>query len=66
MELCPLCRKAEPVAKTEYSSVSRIVSLSVSVSLPDNVCGRCGIAVADAALLRAHQQMTEMKARGDR
>jgi len=64
MNLCPLCHHAEPLAKTEYGAASSSLDLSVKVKPPRPICGRCGVTLANDALLRVEKQWAQMKDRG--
>jgi len=59
--ICPVCHKADAITITEFSSVSKVLTFSAAVALPIKVCGRCGIAVADAALRAAEAKLAEMR-----
>lgn len=62
---CPACHKADAIAMTEFTAVGSTIQVAVSVSLPAKVCGRCGIAVAKAALIAAIQKWSEMRGRAE-
>jgi len=59
--ICPVCHKADAITITEFSSVSKVLQFSAAVALPIRVCGRCGIAVAEAALRAAENKLAEMR-----
>jgi hypothetical protein len=40
-----------------------MVSMAVSVTLPEKLCGRCAIAVADDGLLAAQKKLLQMRKR---
>jgi len=51
--LCPLCHKAEAITKSEYCAVGSAPAAAGAVTLTVDVCGRCGHAIAEAALAAA-------------
>ena len=60
MRLCPICHKAD-ACTTESRAVASLIILAVAVTLPEKLCGRCALVVADAALLAAHKQLLVMR-----
>lgn len=48
--LCPLCRKAEAIARVEYPRADSRSGVTVVVTLPARTCGRCGDSCAEKAL----------------
>lgn len=49
--LCPLCSKADAIQRDGHVAVAKTEHISVAVTLPEKICGRCGQAIADAAIL---------------
>ena len=49
LEFCPTCSKADAVTK-HTSASPKDIEMSVTVVMPERMCGRCLIQMADAAL----------------
>ena len=60
MKLCPMCHKADAVS-TEFRAVTPSVGMAVSLTVPEKLCGRCGLAVADIALRAAQVKHGEAR-----
>ena len=61
LHLCPLCHKAEPIARSEFPAVGPGVVQAAGVTLSLNVCGRCGHSVATAALSAAELHIAALR-----
>jgi len=60
LDLCPLCHKADAVAKMTSRSGGEI-DMSVTIVLPMRLCGRCLIQLSDAALAAVDAKLGEMR-----
>jgi len=64
VQTCPGCHRAEPLLKTEWRSANETLGIAASVTVPINLCGRCGIRVAEAAVSAVALRVSQYR-RGD-
>lgn len=60
LELCHLCGKADAVTRSA-SAAANHMDMSATVVLPERLCGRCIIQIAEAALGAATTKYAAMK-----
>lgn len=60
LEMCPLCGKADAVARS-CSQSAQDMDMSVTLVVPDRMCGRCLIQPTRAALEAAQREMARMR-----
>jgi hypothetical protein len=63
--LCPLCHKADAINLVEWPAASADMGMAAAVTLPFKTCGRCGHAVAQAALSAAAMHVSALRRKGD-
>ena len=61
VELCPGCHRADPLLKTECGACLDEPAVAVAVTIPVNVCGRCGIEIAEAARSAVLSKLAAMR-----